>query len=86
MERFPWHPRSRRAGITRRIMIAALAALTLMVVAAVGIAATRRTKRLSDRQERQPARSRTSPARAAPDRGIGRALRSGERGDTDLHA
>jgi hypothetical protein len=40
MERFPWHPRLRRAGIARRLVIAAVAAVTLAVVAAVGMAAT----------------------------------------------
>ena len=40
MERFPWHPRLRHAGIATRLVIAAVAALTLVVVAAVGMAAT----------------------------------------------
>ena len=40
MERFPWHPRLRHAGIARRLVIAAVTALTLAVVAAVGMAAT----------------------------------------------
>ena len=40
MERFPWHPRLWHAGIARRLVIAAVAALTLAVVAAVGMAAT----------------------------------------------
>ena len=40
MERFPWHPRLRRAGGARRVVLAACAALTLAVVAAVGMAAT----------------------------------------------
>jgi hypothetical protein len=42
MERFPWHP-SRRAGIARRLGIAGVAALTLAVLAAVGMAATDRS-------------------------------------------
>jgi hypothetical protein len=40
MERFPWHPRLRHAGIARRLAIVAVTALTLAVVAAVGMAAT----------------------------------------------
>ncbi len=40
MERFPWHRRLRRAGIARRPVIAAVAAVSLVVVAAVGMAAT----------------------------------------------
>ena len=40
MERFPWHPRFRPAGNAWRLVIAAVAALTLVVVAAVGMAAT----------------------------------------------
>ena len=40
MEGFPWHPRLRHAGSARRLVIAAVAALTLVVVAAVGMAAT----------------------------------------------
>ena len=43
MERFPWHPRLRHAGIGRRLVIAAVAALTLAVVAATGMAATNRS-------------------------------------------
>ncbi len=43
MERFPWHPRLRQAGIARRLVIAAVTALTLAVVAAVGMAATSAT-------------------------------------------
>ena len=43
MERFPWHPRLRRTGIARRLVIAAVTALTLAVVAAVGMAATSAT-------------------------------------------
>jgi hypothetical protein len=43
MERFPWHPRLRQAWIARRLVIAAVAALTLAVVAAVGVAATSAT-------------------------------------------
>ena len=43
MERFPWHLRLRHAGIARRVVIAAVAALTLVVVAAVGMAATSAT-------------------------------------------
>ena len=34
MERFPWHPRLRHAGGARRVVLAAVAALTLAVVAA----------------------------------------------------
>ena len=40
MERIPWHPRLRHAGTATRLVIAAVAALTLVVVAAVGMAAT----------------------------------------------
>ena len=40
MERFPWHPRLRHA---RRLVVAAVTALTLAVVAAVGMAATSAT-------------------------------------------
>ncbi len=40
MERFPWDRRSRRAGTARRSVIAAVAALTLVAVAAAGMAAT----------------------------------------------
>ena len=43
MERFPWHPRLRHTGIARRLVIAAVTALTLAVVAAVGMAATSAT-------------------------------------------
>jgi hypothetical protein len=43
MERFPWHPRLRHAGIARRLLIAVVAALTLVVLAAVGMAATAAT-------------------------------------------
>ena len=43
MQRFPWHSRSRHAGIARRVVIAVGAALTLAVVAAVGMAATSAT-------------------------------------------
>jgi hypothetical protein len=43
MQGFPWHPRLRRTGIARRLVIAAVAALTLVVVAAVGMAATSAT-------------------------------------------
>ena len=43
MERFPWHPRLRHAGIATRLVIAAVTALTLVVVAAVGMAATSAT-------------------------------------------
>ena len=43
MERFPWHPRLRHAGIARRVVIASVAVLTLVVVAAVGMAATSAT-------------------------------------------
>jgi len=40
MEHVPWDRRSRRAGSTRRSVIAAVAALTLVAVAAAGMAAT----------------------------------------------
>ena len=40
MERFPWHPRLWHGGIASRLVIAAVAALTLAVMAAVGMAAT----------------------------------------------
>ena len=40
MERLPWHPRLRHAGIARRVVIASVAALALAVVAATGMAAT----------------------------------------------
>ena len=40
MERFPWDPRLRHSWNARRLVIAAAAALTLAVVAAVGMAAT----------------------------------------------
>ena len=43
MDRVPWHPRLRHAGLARRLVIAAVAALTLAVVAAVGMAATSAT-------------------------------------------
>jgi hypothetical protein len=43
MERFPWHPRLRHARIARRLVIAAVTALTLAVVAAAGMAATNRS-------------------------------------------
>jgi hypothetical protein len=43
MERFPWHPRLRHPVITRRLVVAAVAGLTLAVVAAVGMAATSAT-------------------------------------------
>ena len=43
MERVPGHPRWRHAGIVRRLVIAAVAALTLAVVAAVGMGATSAT-------------------------------------------
>ena len=43
MERFPWHSRLRHAGSARRLVIAAVAALTLAVVAATGMAATNRS-------------------------------------------
>jgi hypothetical protein len=43
MERPSWYPRLRQARIARRIVIGAVAALTLAVVAAVGIAATSAT-------------------------------------------
>jgi hypothetical protein len=40
MERYPWHPRLRHAGNARRLLIAAVAAVTLAVLAAVGMATT----------------------------------------------
>ena len=40
MDRLSWYPRLRRPGIGRRLAIAAVTALTLTVVAAVGVAAT----------------------------------------------
>ena len=40
MERLSWSPRLRQAGTARRLVIAAATALTLAVVAAVGMAAT----------------------------------------------
>ena len=40
MERLPWHPRFRHAGSAWRLVIAAVAALTLVGLAAVGMAAT----------------------------------------------
>ena len=40
MEHVPWDRRSRRAGSARRSVIAAVAALTLVAVAAAGMAAT----------------------------------------------
>ena len=40
MERFPWPLRFRHAATTKRLLIAAVTALTLAVVAAVGMAAT----------------------------------------------
>jgi hypothetical protein len=43
MERFSWHPRWRGAVIARRLVIAFAATLTLVVVAAVGMAATSAT-------------------------------------------
>ena len=43
MERFPWHPRLRDTVIASRLVIAAGASLTLVVVAAVGMAATSAT-------------------------------------------
>jgi hypothetical protein len=43
MERFPWHPRLRPARFTTPLAIGAITALTLAVVAAVGIAATSAT-------------------------------------------
>ena len=44
MERFPWHPRLRQGGGAKRLVVAAVTALTLAVVAAVGMAATSATK------------------------------------------
>ena len=43
MDRLSWYPRLRRPGIARRLAIAAVTALTLAVVAAVGVAATSAT-------------------------------------------
>ncbi len=43
MERFPWNPRLRHAGFATRLVIAAVAVLTLVVLAAVGMAATSAT-------------------------------------------
>ena len=43
MERVPWHPPLRHAGIARRLVIAAVAAVTLAVVAVIGMAATSAT-------------------------------------------
>ena len=43
MQRFPWDSRLRHAGSARRLVIAAVAALTLAVVAATGMAATNRS-------------------------------------------
>ncbi len=43
MQRFPWHPRLRHAGIARRLVVAAVATLALAVVAAAGMAATNRS-------------------------------------------
>ena len=43
MERFSRHPRSRHPAIARRLVIAAATAVTLAVVAAVGMAATSAT-------------------------------------------
>src|SRR6188472_932291 len=43
MERFPWHRRLRHAAIARPLAIAGVTALTLGVVAAVGMAATNGT-------------------------------------------
>jgi hypothetical protein len=43
MERISWNPRLRHAGTASRLVIAAAAALTLAVVAAVGVAATSAT-------------------------------------------
>ena len=43
MERFPWHPRLRPARIATPVAIIAMTALTLAVVAAVGMAATSAT-------------------------------------------
>jgi hypothetical protein len=40
MERVSWHPRLRQAGIARRLVAFAVVAVTLAVVAAVGMAAT----------------------------------------------
>ena len=43
MERFPWQPRLRHAGIARRLVIASVVMLALAVVAAAGMAATNRS-------------------------------------------
>jgi hypothetical protein len=43
MEGLPWHPRLRHSGIARRLVIGVTTALTLAVVAAVGLAATSAT-------------------------------------------
>jgi hypothetical protein len=43
MERSSWYPRSRKRGIATVLVITAVAALTLAVVAAVGMAATSAT-------------------------------------------
>ena len=43
MERFSWHPRLRQAGIARRLVITVTTTLALVVVAAVGLAATSAT-------------------------------------------
>ena len=52
MERFPLHPRLRHAGIARRLVIGAVAALTLAVVAAVGMAARSHLDRTAVRPTR----------------------------------
>ena len=43
MERFTWYPRLRHAVIARPLVLAAVTALTLAILAAVGIAATSAT-------------------------------------------
>jgi len=43
MERHSWYPRLRQAGTARRVAIASIIAVTLTVVAAVGMAATSAT-------------------------------------------
>ncbi|HEY6548371.1 MAG TPA: hypothetical protein VI589_10710 [Vicinamibacteria bacterium] len=43
MERFPWHPRLRHPRSTTPVVVAGVTALTLAVMAAVGIAATSAT-------------------------------------------
>ena len=87
MERFPWHPRLRHAGIARRLVIAA----RLADAGGRGRGGDGRdvghTERLSDRQEHEAGPDREHhAARADADRGVRRADRTGQRGDADLHA